>query len=108
MSPEKDDDRYEGKPLLKLLECYVLLCINQLSEDLIEKMNQITPYLYDTYNRQGSWDEIIAAEMEFPETMPERIHEMWVKNQKIAQDNNVELSPIEFAQMFVDKNFDIK
>jgi hypothetical protein len=100
------DQRYEGKPLLRLIECYVLRAINALSEEQNGALEELTPYLQKTYNRTGSWHEIIAAQMEFPSDLPERIRGMWSRNQEIAKRVGDVLEPEQFAQMFVDSNID--
>lgn len=96
--------RYNGKPLLRLLELYVLHVLGDLSPDALEDLEAMGPYLGKTFDREGEWHEIIAAEMEFPANMPDLIVEMWDRNQKIALENNVELSPQQFTEMFVDQN----
>lgn len=96
--------RYEGKPLFRLLECYVLKAINELSPGDAANLEGMQPKLAQLYGRAGTWDQIIAATMELPENMPILIVEMWKRNQQIAKDNNVTLSPQQFTEMFVDRN----
>lgn len=96
--------RYQGKPLLRLLECFVLKAINELSAVDAENLKSMQPKLAKIYGKQGSWDQIIAATMEFPENMPILIREMWDRNQGIAKQQNVTLAPQQFAEMFVDQN----
>lgn len=96
--------RYQGKPLLRLLECFVLKAINELSAADAENLRRMEPMLARLYGKQGLWDEIISATMEFPENMPILIREMWERNQIIAQQHSTTLSPQQFAEMFVDQN----
>ena len=96
--------RYEGKPLLKLLESYVLWTIGQLPTKDAELLTQMTPKLQSIYGIQGDWHQIISAVMELPPNMPTLIRDLWTKNTQIASENGVTLAPQHFAEMFVDDN----
>lgn len=96
--------RYEGKPLLRLLELYVLRAIGELSVSEQKTLLGMTPKLQEIYGKSGDWHEVIASAVQLPPEMPEAIREMWQRNVEIAQANNVTLSPQDFAQMFVDEN----
>ena len=99
------NERYNGKPLLRLLELYVLDSIDHLSSHDSELLQKMTPKLQSTYNIKGSWQEIIASVMKFPENMPEQINSVWKKNRDLAKANGESLLPTDFAIMFVDQNF---
>jgi|SRR5215471_7907669 len=96
--------RYQGKPLLRLLECYVLWAIDQLSEEDADALERMTPKLQSIYGAQGDWQHVLAAAVELPPNMPELIRGLWVKNSEIARKNSVRLTPQRFAEMFVDEN----
>jgi hypothetical protein len=96
--------RYEGKPLLKLLESYVLWTIGELPTKDAELLTQMTPKLQSIYGIQGDWQQIISAVMELPPNMPTLIRDLWTKNTQIARQNGVTLAPQHFAEMFVDNN----
>jgi hypothetical protein len=96
--------RYDGKPLLRLLECYVLKAIHQLDESHEVALKAMESKLAEVYAKTGAWDQIIAAVMELPENMPTLIRQMWERNQEIARASGVSLSPQHFAEMFVDAN----
>lgn len=102
-----DNSRYTGKPMFRLLECYVLKALDSLSTQEAETLAAMEPKLTEIYGRSGSWDQIIASAMKFPDNLPELIRGMWDKNQKIAEDNNLILEPQEFAEMFVDQNLSV-
>ncbi|WP_193164910.1 hypothetical protein [Microbulbifer hainanensis] len=97
-------ERYEGKPLLRLLELYVLDAIGFLETKDESLLQQLTPKLSQTYGIEGSWKEIIQNVMELPENMQSLIRDLWLKNQEIAKQNNTELQAEHFAMMFVDQN----
>jgi hypothetical protein len=96
--------RYAGKPLLRLLEGYVLRAIGALSPGDEERLRSMEPQLGRVYGRVGTWMEIIASEMELPANMPELIAETWRRNQNVAKANGLELTAQQFAEMFVDQN----
>lgn len=96
--------RYDGKPLLRLLECYVLWVIKELPEKDATTLKEMTPKLQLIYGRSGAWHQVIASVMELPSNMPALIQQMWAKNTDIARTRGVNLSPEQFAEMFVDQN----
>jgi hypothetical protein len=96
--------RYDGKPLLKLLESYVLWSIGELSEAEQKSLAAMTPKLQSIYGTVGSWQEIVASMMRMPADMPASIQRMWARNTEIARKSRFTLTPQKFAQMFVDEN----
>lgn len=99
------DNRYDGKPLLRLLELYILHTLDQLPAAEQETLNRLAPKLQAVYGGNGAWHEAIAAAVHMPADMPQVIREMWEKNLEIARANNVPaLSAQQFAEMFVDEN----
>ena len=99
------DNRYEGKPLLRLLELYVLHVIEELPATEQETLNRLAPKLQAVYGGNGAWHEAITAAVHMPAEMPQFIRDMWEKNLEIARTNNVPpLTPQKFAEMFVDEN----
>jgi hypothetical protein len=100
-----DDPRYDGKPLLRLLELYVLKAIDQLPPLDQETLTRLAPKLQALYGGKGQWHEAIEAAVRMPADMPQLIRDMWEKNLEIARANNVPaLTPQKFAEMFVDEN----
>lgn len=102
--PTNNPERYDGKPMLRLLEFYVLWSLDHLREDEALQLKAMAPKLTDTFGGDGTWQDAIATTMELPENMSELIREMWTKNRQIADANGVELTPQQFAEMFVDSN----
>ncbi len=99
------NDRYHGKPITRLLECYVLSLIGALSEDDRKTLISMQPKLEKIYHYTGSWEQIIEHVMELPPNMHQLILSNWLKNQDIAKKNMIFLGPQNFAEMFVDSNF---
>ncbi|MER9392499.1 hypothetical protein [Mesorhizobium sp. LNJC394B00] len=59
--------RYDGKPLLKLLEFYVLWVIGELPEEVDKSLKAIAPKLHTLYGGDGQWQGAIAASVHFSE-----------------------------------------
>ena len=97
--------RYDGKPLLRLLELYVLRAIDELPKDQQQILERVAPKLQTLYGGNGEWHEAVAASVQMPADIALAIRDMWIRNQKIARANGVTLHPQMFAEMFVDENF---
>jgi hypothetical protein len=98
------NSRYQGKPLLRLMECYVLWAIDQLPPKEASTLSAMTPKLQVTFRTQGSWQQVIAAAAQLPPNMADVIRETWTKNAEIARMNQTTLAPQQFAELFVDQN----
>jgi hypothetical protein len=96
--------RYDGKPLLRLIELFVIDAIGELQPKDAANLEAMTPKLQELYRTAGDWREAVSKAMAFPDSMPEAIRAMWAKNRQIAVQNGVTLSAEEFAVMFVDSN----
>jgi hypothetical protein len=100
-----ENPRYDGKPLLRLLELYILNALGELPPIEQETLDRLAPKLQALYGGKGGWIEAIEAAVRMPAQMPATIREMWAKNLEIAKTNNVPaLSAQKFAEMFVDEN----
>ncbi len=95
--------RFEGRPFLRLLECYVLHALGSLTEPDQARLEAMTPKLQETFKRKGTWLEIVAAEMHFPADCPETIVRNWEANKKRASEQDLQLNPQQFAQFLADK-----
>ena len=100
-----DNVRYDGKPLLRLLELYILKALDELPAVEQETLTRLAPKLQAIYGGNGTWHGALEAAVHMPADMPQQIRDMWTKNIEIAQANNVPpLSAQKFAEMFVDEN----
>lgn len=99
------DARYTGKPLLRLLDSYVLLAIDALDVDQAAALRALEPKLTTIFGREGAWDAMVAAELDLPAELPQRIMEAWRDGHAKAASYGITLDPREFAALFVDTNF---
>lgn len=97
---EADPARYQGRPLLVVLERYVLSCIGENDDEA-----NTSAIVQKVWGGSASWQETVRSQLQLPETIDEAIRGLWEKNQLIAKQNNTSLHPVQFAKMFVDSNF---
>jgi uncharacterized protein (DUF2252 family) len=95
--------RYTGRPFLRLIEFYVLWSIGELSESHARAMEEMTPNLQTTYQSQGTWQRIIAEQMEFPETLAPDLRATWDRNIDAARARGASIDPEEFARQVADQ-----
>lgn len=99
--------RYDGKPLVRLMECYVLNAIEQLNDSDLANLKKLEPKLREVYSVDGDWENIVETVMRIHSDIKLKIKNIWEKNSNIAEKNNDVLEPQRFAEMFVDANFPI-
>jgi hypothetical protein len=97
-------DRYAGKPLLRLVDSFVLKCIGELDAASEVKLREMEPKLQQLYNCSGTWEEVIISQLHFDPDIRTAIRDLWLKNQEIAKQHNVTLTPMQFVETFVAKN----
>lgn len=97
--------RYSGKPFLRLLECYVLWSVGQLPKEQAEMLEGMAPKLGATYGVDGTWQEVVASQMEFPPDLSEALQGMWDRTLVDAGGQRGTVDPEIWAQQVVDSNF---
>ena len=97
--------RYDGKPFLRLLDCYVLKSIGELDARQENSLKAMEPKLASVYGHEGSWFDIVANQMDFPSSLPDQIKAIWDAGKAKAAQQGVGVNPQEFTLQFVDTNF---
>lgn len=97
--------RYDGKPFLRLIDCYVLSSMGHLSEQQEYTLNMMAPKLSEALGLSGSWFEMVETQMEFPPSLPLKIKQIWEDGKAKAEALGYTADPGEFARQFVDTNF---
>lgn len=100
-------NRYAGKPFLRLIECYVLDRIDQLDVKQRRALESMEAKLGATYNMQGSWQEIVSAQMGFTDTFDTQVRAFWSGYLDNARATKGSVDPDQFAMSFVDQNFQV-
>ena len=94
--------RYEGRPLLILLENYVLAAIGELPADRSAGVGAMGR---KRWGGDEDWRRPLRRELDLEDSLDEGLRTLWARNQAIATENGVELSPVEFARLVADENF---
>jgi hypothetical protein len=102
--PQQEDPgaRSRGKPLLFLLEDYVLDTIGALDP---EKGRNMPSLIRPVFGGGDDWRATLRTVLDLGDTVDDSIRRQWERNQKIARENNVTLTPQDFARLVVDQNF---
>ncbi|RYE40360.1 MAG: hypothetical protein EOP24_41130 [Hyphomicrobiales bacterium] len=97
--------RYQDKPFLRFLDSYVLDVIDQLSDDQRRGLEELRPMLARSLGLDGSWQELVSAAMQFPESMPESIRRIWSGYLDAARAAQNPVDPNAFVAAFIGSNF---
>ncbi len=100
------NDRYSSpeRPLVPLLECYVLWAIGELGEEQSAILAEMTPGLRSVYRATGDWPDVIAAAMRWRGDTPQRIRATWARHVLLRKGGSPP-SAQAFAEAYVDDNF---
>ncbi len=98
-------DRYAGKPFLRLLDSCFLDVIGQLGEAQNAALVAMQPRLAAVYRDQGSWQEIVARQMDFPPGVTDRVQTFWRSYQEVCQIDRLQPDALAFVESFVSQNF---
>jgi hypothetical protein len=101
-SADREPARYEGAPLLILLENWILKSIGEFAP---EKEQSIRTVVQQVYGGGDDWGETLRASLDLGENIEDSFRAMWKRNQEIAAENNTTLHPVQFVKMLVDQNF---
>jgi hypothetical protein len=96
--------RYSGKPFLRLIECYVLDEIGQLTLQHGATLEAMEPKLRATYGSPGTWKQIVAEQMSFDDSFGQQVKALWAGYLAHAKEIGRCPDPNEFVVSFVDQN----
>jgi hypothetical protein len=94
--------RYAGRPLLVLIENYVLSCIGCLTSDKEEKMLKL---VQKAYGGGEDWKRTLRPVLLFEDSIDEDLRQMWESNKQLARASQTQFEPEDFARAVADKNF---
>lgn len=99
-------DRYTDKPFLRFVDAYVLQAIGHLDAATDAHCTAMVPQLQKSFGLAGSWTEIVAQQMKFPPDLPAQILRIWEEGKaRFKQGHGEAADPVQFAMIFVDRNF---
>jgi len=94
--------RYENRPLLMILENYVLDCIGELPA---ERQQGTTSVVQQVFGGGEDWKKTMREVLHLGDSVDEHLRQMWEQNKIAAQVAGEELHPVQYAKMIVDSNF---
>jgi len=94
-------ERYRGKPLLVLLENYVLDVIGELPPNHRENLLEVTRRLWGG-ETDSDWKAAMRRELGFGESVDNDIHHNWQRFRAAADERGEPADSHEFARAFVD------
>lgn len=100
-------DRYEEKPFLRFVDAWVLQAIGHLDSATESWCKAMVPQLQQSFGTTGqSWEAIVEQQMKFTPEQPAQIRKIWEDGkQRFEQGNGQPADPVQFAMIFVDRNF---
>jgi hypothetical protein len=101
-SANAEPDRYRGRPLLIILENYVLAAIGALDAGTDARLLEVVKKVY---GGDDDWRRTMRGVLHLGESIDDSLREMWRRNQVIATEQHVELHPVQFAKMVCDQSF---
>lgn len=107
MSSEVDPQlrrRYEGRPLLILLENFVLACIGALSAETTARIAGLTRRGFDA-PPDADWMEVLRTQLELGPGICDSIRERWQTAVAQLEQRGEPVDPVAFARGVVDANF---
>lgn len=101
-SAAAEPERYTGRPLLILMENYVLDCIGELTADMANSSGEA---VRKVFGGGSDWKATLREKLQLESSLDDNMRHLWTRNQDIAKQNGVELHPVQFAKMIADTNF---
>ncbi|QYF95612.1 hypothetical protein KY495_10940 [Massilia sp. PAMC28688] len=102
--PPDGFNRYAGKPFLVWVDSFILKAIDKLDPDMEAKLDNATPALREAFSAQGSWEDIVMAQLDYTPQVRGAIRDLWAENQARAADQGAVLTPMQFVEVFVAEN----
>jgi len=99
-------DRYTGKPFLRFVDAWVLKAIGHLDPATEGYCKAMVPQLEQSFDVKGSWEQIVEQQMKFGPDLSAQILKIWTDGKaRFAAGNGEAPDPVQFAMIFVDRNF---
>ena len=94
--------RYDGFPLLRLLEMYVISEVGQISPEQEASLQRMTPRLNELYGIQGTWKQVLEDVMNMPPDSHAKIMAAWDAYSEHCRTARETPDLQHFAERFVD------
>ncbi len=98
-----DQTRYDGKPLLRLLELWVQWAIGEIDPQALTRLSSMEPNLRKTWKLEGAWHEMIESLLELKPSIRDDLRSIWQRNLATSKQQGVD-PPLEmFSQSIADQ-----
>jgi len=99
-------DRYTDKPFLRFVDAWVLKAIGHLDPATETYCKAMVPQLEQSFGVKGSWEQIVERQMKFGPELKAQVLKIWTDGKaRFAAGNGGAPDPVQFAMIFVDRNF---
>ena len=102
--PSAQPGRYDGRPLLRLLDCYILDAIEQLPASQIATLEKLEPTFQKAFGSTGGWREIVEEQIGFLPSVKLQIELLWASYQEAQQRLGAKVVAADFVRDFVAQN----
>src|SRR5262245_42760827 len=91
-------DRYAGRSVLRLVECYVLDAIGELPDEDRARLESMAPEIAQSLHSSAeTWQAAIGEALELDDGYADSLREDWASNAETARNTGVALTPQAFA-----------
>ena len=102
-------DRYAGRPLVRLLDAYVLDVLGALDEQTAALARSLAPKAAAALGVEGgSWQEVIEKAMDIPPSAQNELRAMWEQHVHAVIDEGQTPDVLAFTYALVDSTFGIE
>lgn len=95
-------DRYRGRPLLILVENYVLHVIGHLPA---EKVDVLEAAVRRVWGGGSDWCSTFRKTLDLNDSVDDTLRALWERNQVVARERGEVFTPEDFARGVADVNF---
>ena len=102
-----NESRYQNKPMLRLLDAYVLDAIGLLDKLSLSACEAISSRLKSALGVDAeTWQEVVELSMDIPTTSRDELRTLWASEVDRASTVGEVPNALTFARNLVDINFD--
>jgi hypothetical protein len=104
MTKPTDDERYEGRPLVRVLDLYVLSLIGELPVDSSAVVAELIRRTFPS-SPDDTWQAALERELHLGPNLKRKIQTMWAGYQSFERNHGRGAESARFVRSVVDENF---
>lgn len=98
-------DRYQGRPMLRLLDCYFLDALGVLDGASLASMEELSDSLPQALGvRKGTWQQCVEEAMGFPFGGAQHVRKLWESTVARATEEGIDIDAKSFALALADEH----